>query len=88
MKFKNIKDRVIQLIESGSFIRDFSDFSPSSLKWYEWRQLEYWIHLVENNAEENFRAELENKIDVGLKRIVEILTDEIRVTRVSATRMP
>ena len=80
MKFKDFKDRVIQLIESGSFIRDFSDFSPSSHKWDEWRQLGYWIHLVENNAEESFRAELENKIDVGLKRIVEILTDNTETT--------
>ena len=32
----------------------------------KWRQLEYWIHLVENKTEESFRAELENKIDVGL----------------------
>ena len=66
MKFKDFKDRVCQLIESGSFIKNFSDFSPSSNKWDEWRQLGYWIHLVENNAEESFRAELENRIDVGL----------------------
>jgi hypothetical protein len=66
MKFKDFKDRVIQIIESGCFISDFSDYRPSSNKWMKWRQLEYWIHLVENNAEESFRAELENKIDVGL----------------------
>jgi hypothetical protein len=80
MKSKDFADRVFQLIESESFIWNFSDFSPSSNKWEQWRQLEYWIHRVENNAKERFQAEFERVMDDQIRLIVEVMSQNTEIT--------
>jgi len=80
MKSKSLADRFFELIESDRFIWKFSDYRPSSNKWDEWRQLEYWIHLLEKEVEERFHPELERNMYEQFRSIVNIMTKNTQVT--------